>query len=380
MIVRLQRMNRKSPLPFLRKWNRCFAYLCVTALCLTTASAHSHPGDIAPIQPTVSSWAQDEVTRASELGLAPAYGLPMDYRTSITREQFRSVSMEFVALQMHCDSSNLSGLVSLYLGEQDADGHLKRVFTDGSEEDSVAYYLGLVEGRGNKKFDPQGYITRQEAAVMLARAYTVCGGTLPTQTAKSTFPDRETIADWAQDSVSALATWKVINGMEDGSFAPNGFYSIEQCLVTFLRLSKNAPVSREKRNVTPLFTYEQGLQYVSHVPHIKEMLRVEGPVATLVELKTFGIPTTSVFWAFVYQDGGVHTVDIGVCMTPYLFPKLDNPRFSDDGKTFYCTVTLAEDQLVPANGQMLHKKGIYHIAVDVDTCRYQITEEYKGTG
>ncbi len=82
--------------------------------------------------------------------------------------------MAYVAVQQHCDSSGLKGMAARFLAEAEPDGYsIKEVFADGERDDSLAYYLGLVEGRGDGSFDPDGLITRQEAAVMLTRAYGV---------------------------------------------------------------------------------------------------------------------------------------------------------------------------------------------------------------
>ena len=62
---------------------------------------------------------------------------------------------------------------------------------------------------------PDDTITREEAAVMLARALHI-----EPQTAEIPFSDRESISDWARDLVAAMAEKQYIKGFEDGSFAP----------------------------------------------------------------------------------------------------------------------------------------------------------------
>lgn len=369
----------------MKLWKWSLTGILLITVLFSIASAHIHPGlDPIPTVPTVSPWAQEEVKKAQELGLVYYTDLPADYRSPITRQEFRKVAMNYVAMQVHSDRHALGSMVAFYLGEQNEHGHLKNVFRDGSEEDMEAYLLGVVTGRGNGLFDPNGLITRQEAAVMVTRAYGVCGGTLPKKEGTA-FEDEEEIADWASASAMALASWEVMNGMAYGSFLPEGQYSVEQCLVTFLRLYENAPVSRKNGNVKPLFTYEQGIEHLEEETKSSkinqygrsETLRVEGPLATFIRMDWGGTMHCTSALCFVYRDGGIRIVDLGVCnsymgLSP--IKKLENPHFSEDGRTFFCTITLPKD-VYGLKNIFYHEKGIYHITIDVDTCQYQLQRE-----
>ncbi len=100
------------------------------------------------------------------------------------------------------------------LAEKDEQGNIKLVFQDKLEDveydrwtdrgNSLAYYLGVVDGRSPGHFDPDAQITRQEAAVMLAKAYRVVGKTLPEVSEDLPFQDAEQIADWAKESVAVM--------------------------------------------------------------------------------------------------------------------------------------------------------------------------------
>jgi hypothetical protein len=196
-----------------------------------------------------------------------------------------------------------------------------------------------VEGRGNGTFDPDGLITRQEAAVMLTRAYGVCGGTLPEEEVDTSFTDEERLADWAKESVSALATWNVMKGMDDGSFSTEGNYTVEQCIVTFLRLYENAPVSRKNGNISPLFTYEQSLMYVANRSNTNtEEYRLEGSASTFIRLDSGAVMHAGSFFYFVYRDGGVRRIHMSISDRALGFSpnhKLDNSYYSEDGKNVF---------------------------------------------
>lgn len=388
----------------MKRWNRgvlipSAAVLLVffaAILLAPAASAHTHPDggesmyDAPSYQPTVSSWAKEEVKRARELGLIPEHWAwePRDYRQPITRADFMELSMLFVGVQQRYESYRLKSLTMKHLAEMVPDkngkiyydlGNVKQVFADYPDA-SIPYYLGLVQGRGKGVFDPEGLITRQEGAVMLARAYGVCGGKLPENTDQTAFTDEAKIAPWAKESATALLTWNVMKGMKDGSFAPDGNYTVEQCLVSLLRLYENAPVSRIKGNVTPLFTYDQAMEeLIGFADPALPPLIIEGPVATLVRTSPGAHMRSSFHYYFIYRAGGLLSVDFGVCSSPWGLTyghEMDNPRFSEDGKSFLCTITLKEDALGYLNEKtnqypVMHKKGVYHITVNVETLQYQ---------
>ncbi|HHU04850.1 MAG TPA: S-layer homology domain-containing protein [Clostridiales bacterium] len=340
----------------------------------------------------VSPWAKEEIERAQALGFVPElfeeYGTLdaarlKDYTVPITREQFVEVAVDFVAFQQHCDSYTFHEMAKKYLVQMGDDYRysIKKVFLDGNDTASLAYYLGLVKGKGEGKFDPKALTTRQEAAVILARAYEICGGTISEDMADALrFTDNEKIADWAKESVSAMASLNVMRDIGDGSFAPADDLTVEQCIVSFLRLYENAPVSRKNDNVKPLLTYEQGIEHVitrSDSQHIRNM--IHGPAATFIRMDLHGMLRAGSSLWFVYLDGGVqHLPPAAVNKQWGLTPaqELEDLRFSEDGRLFYYTATIKEDVIGYGDGEEnLTEKGIYHVTVDVDTCKYWVSKE-----
>ncbi len=84
---------------------------------------------------------------------------------------------------------------------------------------NTAYYYGIVNGVSETEFDANGTITRQEAAVMIARASKLCG--LDTSITKddtkdilALFTDYTTLADWATESVAVCLKYKILNDKE----------------------------------------------------------------------------------------------------------------------------------------------------------------------
>ena len=71
----------------------------------------------------------------------------------------------------------------------------------------TAYTYGLIQGVGGGKFDPEGEITRQQAAVLVMRAAVLCGMDTEMQdhaifNMLAQFADYISVADWAQQGVA----------------------------------------------------------------------------------------------------------------------------------------------------------------------------------
>ncbi|MNC16286.1 Endoglucanase precursor [compost metagenome] len=85
---------------------------------------------------------------------------------------------------------------------------------------AAAYTAGLITGRSGEQFAPNEAITRQEMAVMLAKASAIAGGTGRAEHVSLAFRDRQRIAAWAQAAVETVSAAGLMNGYADGTFAP----------------------------------------------------------------------------------------------------------------------------------------------------------------
>lgn len=74
---------------------------------------------------------------------------------------------------------------------------------------------GVMRGDERGCANPDNAITREEAAVLLCRAFLID----PSESAPA-FPDESTISDWARGYVAALAEADFIHGGDDGNFFP----------------------------------------------------------------------------------------------------------------------------------------------------------------
>lgn len=119
-------------------------------------------------------------------------------------------------------------------------------FTDVTEKDwfhDVVLELaasGVVNGMTETTFEPQGTLTRAEFATMLYRV-----SYAPVVTGKSTYSDVKT-GDWYYDAVVWATEAGVVNGMGDGTFAPNDNITRQEMATMLYRLAKAEKVEEDK--------------------------------------------------------------------------------------------------------------------------------------
>lgn len=235
-----------------------------------------------------SPWAAAEVGRAVELGLAPE-AVQGNWQGPITRGEFAQLAVRYLAVEHGYEDD--AAFVNDYLTyNRDRNGEFwgGEDFGDGltwwerfSNDDgsfyltdlpvgeqrgyiNAAYFIGVVNGKGDGTvYDPEGAITRQEAACMLARSYEILDPEDHGVTLYSDYTDYGAMAAWAIDDIGTVVGLGVMGSISDTAnvFDPLGTYSREQAVVTFLRLYENAPVSRSRENVIPLqeAAYERAL-------------------------------------------------------------------------------------------------------------------------
>ena len=123
---------------------------------------------------TCSDWAETDVFSALYYGLARApYG--GDYRQPIQRQAFGENAAALVARTYGTDLDLYLNVTSFRLQKASGWG------TVGLYDPvlAVAKELGILQGREDGSLDGAALITRQEAAVILARTYRACMGKVP---------------------------------------------------------------------------------------------------------------------------------------------------------------------------------------------------------
>jgi len=192
-----------------------------------------------------SEWAKKEINEAISLGIVPN-DMQNSYQDNIKRGEFAKISVLFVARHFDMEvaelmdwyiSSHVDGLGGQVVFKEDS-------FSDIDECEEKYYIqcadtMGIVKGRDDGTFDPEAFITREEAATMLLRVYFCYGGGVklgPKSEGVDGFYDVEEISSWANTAVRYMYQWDVMKGVSDTHFAPKLHYTKEQCYITFLRL------------------------------------------------------------------------------------------------------------------------------------------------
>ena len=181
-----------------------------------TAQTPDPEPDPQPAGDQPSSWAAPQVNEAIAAGIVPDT-LQSGYTRPATRAEFCALAVE---------------LYETVTGTEIAQ---RATFTDTDDLNVQKMAgLGVVNGVGDGTFDPDGTLTREQAATMLVRLAEAMGHPLPEGTAS--FADHASIASWAVDAVGRAQAAGLMGGVGDNTFSPQGSYTVEQSILTALRL------------------------------------------------------------------------------------------------------------------------------------------------
>lgn len=198
---------------------------------------------------TYSDWAAQDILNAVSYGYIdgtdsgkPAVTdlLGSNFTAAITRGQFASIAVRLYETRLAMDG--LNGEIAVNPGDD--------VFADsqGNEAIAKAYNIGILGGynsastRAGIYVGPNDLITREQAATMLARLMAKLdedlGRSMLDRMTGVTLPFVDTIADWALNSVETVYEAGVMNGTSGTTFSPKNNYTIEQSIVTVMRISE----------------------------------------------------------------------------------------------------------------------------------------------
>ncbi len=96
-----------------------------------------------------------------------------------------------------------------------------------------AYQKELIHGIGDRRFGGDMSITREDMAVILLRMLQSAG--IEIESGNVSFTDESDISDYAKDAVSVLNQMGMIRGVGDGKFDPKGITTRAQAAVVFDR-------------------------------------------------------------------------------------------------------------------------------------------------
>ena len=206
---------------------------------------------------TYSNWAAEDIITAISMGYLDddpdAFGyqpavtdlLGSDYTRAITRGQFAALAVRYYETLMS-DITGEDYTIPVNSGDD--------VFADstGNTDMAKAYTLGILGGynsadtRAGVYVGPNDLITREQAATMLTRLmeclindFDSVGRTGWTVWYADSLPFTDEIADWALDGVRAVYGVGAMTGTTGTTFSPKSNYTIEQSIVTIMRIDNN---------------------------------------------------------------------------------------------------------------------------------------------
>ena len=176
------------------------------------------------------TWAHTSVREAAAHNLLP-YEFTKKYSSNITREEFCVLLGNMISV-----IGNYSSLEE-YLADRGMVYYLN-AFEDCEGRDTSIFMLnalGIVSGKDGANFDPDGAVTREEAAALLCRTaeqfmFIETWGEL-------NYADTNYISPWARIFVEWVSEQSIMNG-SDGYFLPMDNYTVLQAVATVNRLYK----------------------------------------------------------------------------------------------------------------------------------------------
>lgn len=163
-----------------------------------------------------SSWASENVASAMARNLVPI-ALQSNYTQATTRAEFCALAV---------------ALYETVTGQEITQRKTFADTTDVNVEKMGA--LAVVSGAGDNEFNPNGTLTREQAATMVARLAEAVGDPLPE--ANASFSDKAGISSWAVKQVGQVQAVGIMSGVGNNRFDPTGTYTHEQSIITMLRL------------------------------------------------------------------------------------------------------------------------------------------------
>lgn len=175
-------------------------------------------------------WAVWYAQNAAAKSLLPYY-ITSHWGEYISREQFCTLICQLITVA--------EGYPDLETYVQKTKGaYLRNTFSDCAGRDEsidMLYSLGIVNGKSDTIFDPDGMLSREEAATLITRtASALCYVGSASKNTK--FQDDYKISPWAQFAVIWVSEKNIMTGTSDYTFDPSFGYTVEQAVTTITRL------------------------------------------------------------------------------------------------------------------------------------------------
>ncbi len=169
-----------------------------------------------------SGWALEGLRAADNNGLIDAAkAFPFD--AYINRETFAKLSLRLY--------EKLTNNKEIVLKDNP--------FKDTDDPNIIkAYSVGIISGVSADKFDPEGFVTREQIASMLKRTLDAANINVR-KGSEVKFADMDQVSEWALDAVNNMSSIGVITG-SNNYFSPRNKTTVEQACIMVDRLYEKA--------------------------------------------------------------------------------------------------------------------------------------------
>lgn len=151
-----------------------------------------------------------------------------DYTKPIKRDEF--ARLIYFSVKQMSDTMNTKVILN----------DVKPLFTDTDDVCIGALSnAGIITGRNDECFSPNDFLTREEAAAVIGRAFDLFG--FKRLNKITNFADKSNISTWAVSAVDSLCPYKIIIGTDNGNFLPKSTITREQAAIItqrFMRMTE----------------------------------------------------------------------------------------------------------------------------------------------
>lgn len=191
-----------------KKFKKISALMLIISLIMTSFVL---PVSASTFSDTNQHWAAESIQTWSEYGVVNGFDGKFRPDDEVTRAEF-SMMINNIMKYIEIEENTFSDLDP------------SQWYFEAMLKLNAAGVMNGVNGQAL----PNQNISRQEAAVMVARAFVADHTSAPIS-----FKDEAEIASWARSAVTSLAVAKVINGMPDGTFRPNANLTRAEAVTIF---------------------------------------------------------------------------------------------------------------------------------------------------
>ncbi|REK77706.1 S-layer homology domain-containing protein [Paenibacillus paeoniae] len=206
-------------------------------------------GSMYPQSP--SSYAVYPIEEARESGIVPADDrFQAIYQSNITREEFSLLAVNLIekatgkSIAAYAKAQGVKKewyfYGSLASGSEDDGQLIYRIrsnfpFSDISNEAIYDLHsLGVINGVGDKLFDPNGHLTREQAAVIMHNMAKALKQ--DTKSVKTSYADSRSTSSWAQEGIQYVSAKEIMVGTGQNRFSPKTVLTFEQAFIMLNRL------------------------------------------------------------------------------------------------------------------------------------------------